>query len=407
MKSIYNYFRLTIHYNEPTKSEMLSKTSSSSSIDNSSYQQLTSNYKYNDYEEEFVFSCKARPFAVLVSSFLPTPPASLIDYELVRDLNLKMTDIQCKKFSFAGNKLRILGSVSTSVQCVHNGRLLGNHHIRARVVSDLNKTFDTHVIAGDKLRLQLCPSPPTAKNDTDEDVDNISKKVQSPKPTGSSWHGIPRPRARDVGCPRPRARDTSTMRPPSRDEQPNHVSDAGGGTFDVSNAGGGTFDVPDAGGGMFNVSKSASDDDDDLHLHHGVDDPPPIPAKEEADRANLTASHANILTMFMAFGDADIAKTEEDARKILSKHCPCGTEEESEPIFTFTHNDGYLFQFGHGRNKCSRGRCVKPDNGIVPSNCVFNDQWCLPTIFSFCSPRCKGGFCSCLANYPDQDGYYF
>ena len=158
---------------------------------------------------------------------------------------------------------------------------------------------------------------------------------------------------------------------------------------------------------MFDVSQLASDDDDDLHLHHGVDDPPPIPAKEEADRANLTASHANILTMFMAFGDADIARTEEDARKILSKHCPCGTEEESEPIFTFTHNDGYLFQFGHGRNKCSRGRCVKPDNGIVPSNCVFNDQWCLPTIFSFCSPRCKGGFCSCLANYPDQDGYYF
>ena len=62
------------------------------------------------------------------------------------------------------NKLRILGSVSTSVQCVHNGRLIGNHHIRARVVSDLNKTFDTHCIAGDKLRQQLCPTAPPAED---------------------------------------------------------------------------------------------------------------------------------------------------------------------------------------------------------------------------------------------------
>ena len=100
--------------------------------------QLTSNYKYSQYEEEHIFSCRGRPFAVLVSSFLPTPPASLIDYDLVRDLKLKMTDIQCKKFSFAGNKLRILGTVSTSVQCVHNGRLIGNHHICARVLSDHN-----------------------------------------------------------------------------------------------------------------------------------------------------------------------------------------------------------------------------------------------------------------------------
>ena len=375
---------------------MLSKTSSSSSIDNSSYQQLTSKYRYNDYEEEFVFSCKARPFAVLVSSFLPTPPASLIDYELVRDLNLKMTDIQCKKFSFAGNKLRILGSVSTSVQCVHNGRLLGNHHIRARVVSDLNKTFDTHVIAGDKLRLQLCPSPPTAKNDTDEDVDNISKKVQSPKPTGSSWQNRTTSHNKDVKNRRPR------------------VSDVDGGAFDVSHAGGGTFDVSHAGDGAFDSPKDVASDDDDLsldgevdvHLQQACDDPKPIPAKDIAEQANFTASQANSYSMVMAFGDADLARTEEEARRILFKHCPCGAEEESEPVLTFTHYDGYLFQFGHGRNKCSRRKCLSQAQPYLPSNCVFNDQWCLPRTFSFCSQRCQGGFCSCLQNYPSQDGDY-
>ena len=49
--------------------------------------------------------------------YLPTPTASLLDYNLVRDLGLKL---QCQKFSFAGFKMRILGKVSVTVQCVHN-----------------------------------------------------------------------------------------------------------------------------------------------------------------------------------------------------------------------------------------------------------------------------------------------
>ena len=178
--------------------------------------QLTSNYKYSNYEEEHIFSCRGRPFAVLVSSFLPTPPAALIDYELVRDLKLKMTDIQCKKFSFGGNKLRILGSVSTSVQCVHEGRLIGNHHIRARVVSDLNKTFDTHCIAGDKLRKQLCPTPRSVHdNDDDEEEEddlNISKCPNSPRARGSKCQSIPRLRASDMGNPRSHASNGSKPR---------------------------------------------------------------------------------------------------------------------------------------------------------------------------------------------------
>jgi len=361
---------------------------------------LTTNYKYSNYEAEYIFSCKARPFAVLVSSFLPTPPASLIDYDLVRDLNLKMTDIQCKKFSFAGNKLRILGSVSTSVQCVHNGRLIGNHHIRARVVSDLNKTFDTHCIAGDRLKQQLRPTHNNVQADYPEedsaDDDDTSKKPQSPKPTGSSWQNRTTSRNKDVNNRRP------------------CVSDVDGGAFDVSHAGGGTFDVSHAGDGAFDSPKDVPSDDDDLsldgevdvHLQQACDDPKPIPAKDIAEQANFTAAQANSYSMVMAFGDADLARTEEEARRILFKHCPCGAEEESEPVLTFTHYDGYLFQFGHGRNKCSRRKCLSQAQPYLPSNCVFNDQWCLPRTFSFCSQRCQGGFCSCLENYPSQDGDY-
>ena len=371
---------------------------------------LTTNYKYSNYEAEYIFSCKARPFAVLVSSFLPTPPASLIDYDLVRDLNLKMTDIQCKKFSFAGNKLRILGSVSTSVQCVHNGRLIGNHHIRARVVSDLNKTFDTHCIAGDRLKQQLRPTHNNVQADYPEedsaDDDDTSKKPQSPKPTGSSWQNRTTSHNKDVKNRRPRVSDV--------DGGAFDVSHAGGGAFDVSHAGGGTFDVSHAGDGAFDSPKDVPSDDDDLsldgdvdvHLQQACDDPKPIPAKDIAEQANFTASQANSYSMVMAFGDADLARTEEEARRILFKHCPCGAEEESEPVLTFTHYDGYLFQFGHGRNKCSRRKCLSQAQPYLPSNCVFNDQWCLPRTFSFCSQRCQGGFCSCLQNYPSQDGDY-
>ena len=385
---------------------MLSKTSS--------YQQLTSKYRYNDYEEEFVFSCKARPFAVLVSSFLPTPPASLIDYDLVKDLKLKMTDIQCKKFSFAGNKLRILGTVSTSVQCVHNGRLIGNHHIRARVVSDLNKTFDSHCIAGDKLRLQLCPTTTAAENDInhhdDDDDDSFSKSSKSPRARGSTCQNIPRSCASDRSMLRPPVRSEDILLTPVRDHRPTSVPLAGGGPLDVTHGGGGPLDVTHGGGGPFDAQPRDGDDDDhpdDLHLDHGCETPRPVPAKEIADQANFNAAQANNYTIVLAFGDADLAKTEDEARKILLKHCPCGTEERMEPKFTFTHYDGYLFQFGHGRNKCSRRKCLTQPDARLPSNCAFHVQWCWPTNFSHCSLQCRGAFCSCLDNYPSQYGDYY
>ena len=368
--------------------------------------QLTSNYKYSEYEAEHIFSCRGRPFAVLVSSFLPTPPASLIDYDLVRDLKLKMTDIQCKKFSFAGNKLRILGTVSTSVQCVHNGRLIGNHHIRARVVSDLNKTFDTHCIAGDKLRLQLFPTTTAAEDNTnhDDDGESLSKCSKSPRARGSTCHNIPRSHDREEVIPRPSrlpARNEDILLTPVRDERPIDV---------VNTGGGGPFDVIHGGDGPFDVQPGDGDDDDihdDLHLDHGCETPRPVPAKMIADQSNFSAAQANNYTIVLAFGDADLAKTEDEARKILLDHCPCGTEERMEPKFTFTHYDGYLFQFGHGRNKCSRRKCLTQPDARLPSNCAFHDQWCWPTNFSHCSLQCKGAFCSCLNNYPSQHGDYF
>ena len=97
---------------------------------NSTQSEPTMCYDYANQEKEYVFCVKGRPFPCLVSPHLPTPTASLIDYDLVRDTGLKMSDLQCQKFSYAGYKMRILGKVSLTVQCIHDGVSSGTFHLR-------------------------------------------------------------------------------------------------------------------------------------------------------------------------------------------------------------------------------------------------------------------------------------
>ena len=86
---------------------------------------------YNDYPEqkEFVFSMKGRPFSMLSSQKLPVPTSSLIDFNLVSDLGLRMTDLQCSKFSYGGQKFRILGKISQTVQTITDGVVSGTVHL--------------------------------------------------------------------------------------------------------------------------------------------------------------------------------------------------------------------------------------------------------------------------------------
>ena len=53
---------------------------------------------YDNYPEqrEFVFAMKGRPFSMLSTEKLPVPSSTLIDHNLVRELGLKLHDIQCK-----------------------------------------------------------------------------------------------------------------------------------------------------------------------------------------------------------------------------------------------------------------------------------------------------------------------
>ena len=154
---------------------------------------LTMSYEGSQGDREFVFSCKGRPFSVLTAPSFPTPPSTMVDYNLVRDLKLRMTDLQCAKLFYAGHKFRILGHVSTSVQCVSDGAPAGNTHFKAIVVQDLYQNLDTHSIAGQKLSDKLIGPPyklvsePTTEVDKTFTEPTIAKKIKksSSDPTNS------------------------------------------------------------------------------------------------------------------------------------------------------------------------------------------------------------------------------
>ena len=142
-------------------------------------------------EKEFVVACKGRPFSILTSPLLPVPTVTYLDYELVRDLNLRMSSLQCSKLFYGGEKLRVLGHISTTVQCIIDGSPLGNIQMKCHVVEDLKKYFNTHGIAGEKLRKKLLnvgtehtemfPAKASAEPTEDESADETPKKKKRKK----------------------------------------------------------------------------------------------------------------------------------------------------------------------------------------------------------------------------------
>ena len=139
---------------------------------------------------------------MMSSQRIPVPTLSLIDFQLVQDLGLKMSELQCSKFTFAGSKLRILGKINQTVQCVKNGKLEGNLHFKANVVEDLKSTFDTHSIAGNKMT-KLLTDPAASCPD-----DNIS----SPRTTSPSTPRTQPPAARTSARSTPRTPTSAAAR---------------------------------------------------------------------------------------------------------------------------------------------------------------------------------------------------
>ena len=306
-------------------------------------------YEYGNKEKEFVFCVKGRPFPCLVSPHLPTPTSSLLDYNLVRDLGLKMSDLQCQKFSFSGFKMRILGRVSLTVQCIHDGISSGAFQIKANVILDLAKNLDTECVAGTKMAAQLTGDSTPAPVDT------------SPAPSvpAAECPRTPPPRA-------PRQAPRSSPRsPPGFPARPQHAASP-----DVS--------IPQP--------------------------RPTIPVYSvSADGCELSPRTANVRALTLAFYNADLKPTIKMETSALRKADPDGDlveDDDGNKNCNFTN--GFVYQYGCGREKCSRVKCytfMKQAAMNIPSNCGFNNQWLFPDNFRPCGDYCSGGFCTCLSRY--------
>ena len=300
---------------------------------------ITLTYIYGAGDKEFVFCCKNRPFAVLCSSSLPTPAASLIDHNLVMELGLKITDLQCKKISFAGRKLRLLGKISTTVQCIKDGKLFANIHLRASVVENLKDVVDAHCVAGQKLSMMLDASVPSLD---EEDVPVSSPSVSMSSSVSPVVPGTPS----------------------KSDLSPIDLSD----TTDAAAAA--KHETPPGRARAKHTTPPGR-----ARAHRLVVDEGWSPLT-----ANLTAIDE-------MFGGADIMSDEEEEHDILVKH------GQDDPKLVYTS--------GHGRYKCNLVQCDTIDDPRreVPHNCAYHPAYCLPDKFQNCGEYCHGAFCRCLKFY--------
>ena len=102
----------------------------------------------------------------------------MVDQSLIKELKIPLSDPQCTKFTYNGEKTRILGKVRTTVQCIVNGAPAGNLYFKAHVIQDLYKLFETHSIAGGPL-LDKLVGPPLQLFETKEDFEAFSTEPTS------------------------------------------------------------------------------------------------------------------------------------------------------------------------------------------------------------------------------------
>ena len=74
-------------------------------------------------------------------------------------------------------------------------------------------------------------------------------------------------------------------------------------------------------------------------------------------------------------------------------------EDDGNMLCNFTN--GLVYQYGHGREKCSR-KCFDWNEYDVkkkPNNCGYHEQWRFPDNFAPCGDNCQGAFSRCLPKY--------
>jgi len=354
----------------------------------------TTIYSY-EKESEYVFSCKGRPFTSLVSKEISMPTSTLIDYELVRDLNIKMTDLQCQKFTFAGFKMRILGQICTAVQCVKDGFVAGSFQLTATVVLDLAKNLETFSVAGKKLASLLSPTTtstasPSPKTRTRPSAPSTPARASpsaqartsaSPPPTTTSARKgktlpktSPLPSKMSPSAPDPVPPSTTHSSPPST---VSHVS-----VRPLSSPPG--FPTP-----MFVNPKFRKQSP---HTQ------PTVCLSVRAVSLQRSPLSTNLEYLDETFQGADKMSSNEEKQTLRDHFKEAEFEEVLDGSLIMRTTSGLRYRTGHGEYKCTPNCFMLYGNGPrgVPNNCGFHQQWLFPTGFKPCGSSCRGAFCTCL-----------
>ena len=328
----------------------------------------TTFYQYANDEKEYVFCVKGRPFACLTSPHLPTPTASLIDYELVRSLGLKMTDLQCRKFSYAGFKMRTLGKISTAVQCVIDGVSQGTYHVKANVILDLAKNLDSECVAGAKMAAQL---------ESKDGNCTYSGAFTPPRtsPTKSSTNSSP-PASISSNCSTP----TRILLQKIEDGAKSPVESPS----DLRRS--------EAARALMAARAKQSPSRS----------PPGFPTTPQycpSPAAAVSPLTANIRQLDDMFNGADVQPHDHAELRALRDQDHNGQVTYNNGLTNFYSTDGFVYELGHGRKKCTMQRCYDEANAFVPHNCAFSGHWTFPSSFRSCGPNCQGAFCPCIRLY--------
>lgn len=129
--------------------------------------------------KDFIYVCRKRPFAITCSPYFQKISETYIDLDLVLKMDIPIKNFQCTRINISGHSTRIVGQISQTVQCVVSGKLCGTSHLKAKVVRDLAKTFNSDCIAGQQLSKKLMDATAAvtvpSKRDKSEDHSTTNK----------------------------------------------------------------------------------------------------------------------------------------------------------------------------------------------------------------------------------------
>ena len=360
---------------------------------------FTTRYKYGNNDNEFILCCKGRPFAVLVSPNLPVPTSTLLDYELVKSLGLKLTDLQCRKYTLGGTKMRILGRVSTAVQCVQFGKVSSTFHLKATVVSDLYSSLDTHCLASANLQRHL------GSQDTIVIVDDDQPSAAGAAPPGPPVASAVPPRPPAPGATPPTA-SPAPPGPPTATRTPAGVTPLAPTPSTPPRA------SPCAAARSPRPPRSppgfpsSPQHTASLPAASGPSEAT-VPVRRLVDGVTMSPYSANIRALSEAFNNADLQPEVDDEIDVVDPNADAdilGRNDQGD--FHMILTNGLQYTENHGRHKCSRLKCPKSNfsRSQYPSNCGYHPQWILPEGFKPCGDSCKAAFCPCLRLYNGRGG---